>query len=460
MLDAQCRLAQSVVALKLKEKPSGKKADESPIVVRDISNWSDDDENLQKRSAYIEGEPFTPVDEGSIGSDKAEDPKPDTRVDVGAFFENDRCNKVVYQYPDEFSMKRKMEEEEEREERKDFVGHCLWADILVPIEVKIDLQNSAFYFDDNPSKFLRTDDDDQDHEGLGQVGEHVRQIFRHQHRVHLYAVCVFRDRARLLYFERQGALVSEPFTYGTRKHLHLHTFFYRLAHMSREQLGLDPTVVPAKAEDVEAMLAYAPNAPTDYIEQQIYRALSIDPRQKDVSSSKNQWPAYELTMCGKRYIIARPIFTSPSLYGRCTRGYLAYDIEDKAVRFLKDSWRLDLDRVRPEHKVYERLQSKSVSFVATCVAHEDVPRSNRSPQCTTVHSLFLPPRPARRHYRLLLNEVGRPLTDFKDFAELTALMCYAIIGTLVTPLCTALYADLLAQHISKHGRTQASCIET
>ena len=366
MLDAQCRLAQSVVALKFQEKPSGKKADESPIVVRDISNWSAADENLQKRSADIEGEPFTPVDDGSIGSDKAEDPKPDTRVDVGVFFENDRRNKVVYQYPDEFSMKRKMEEEE-REERKDFVGHCSWADILVPIEVKIDLQNSAFYFDDNPSKFLRTDDDDQDHEGLGQVGEHVRQIFRHQHRVHLYAVCVFRDRARLLYFERQGALVSEPFTYGTREHLHLHTFFYRLAHMSREQLGLDPTVVPTKAEDVEAMLAYAPNAPTDYIERMIYHTLSWNPTAKKHTST--QWPAYKVTVGGRQYIIARPLFSSPSLFGRCTRGYLAYDVEARTTRFLKDCWRVNHGRMRPEHEVYTRLKNASVENVMRCNEH-------------------------------------------------------------------------------------------
>ncbi|RPD52347.1 hypothetical protein L227DRAFT_514951, partial [Lentinus tigrinus ALCF2SS1-6] len=227
------------------------------------------------------------------------------------------------------------------------------------------------------------------------------------------------------YFDRQGALVSEPFTYGTRENLTLHTFFYRLAHMSREQLGFDPTVIPADPEDVKAMLAYAPDAPTDYIEQQIYRTLSVDPKRPEVRTS-TQWPAYELTMCGKRYIIARPTFASAALYGRCTQGYLAYDIEDNAVRFLKDSWRLDLDRVRPEHKAYERLHSEKVPHIATCLAHEDVPASNGSWQSTTVNSYFDPSRPSRGHYRLLIKEVCRSLTDFLDFGELTALMCYAI----------------------------------
>ncbi|RDX51396.1 hypothetical protein OH76DRAFT_1481666 [Lentinus brumalis] len=119
---------------------------------------------------------------------------------------------------------------------------------------------------------------------------------------------------------------------------------------------------------------------------------------------------------------------SPALYGRCTRGFLAYDITGKALRFLKDVWRLDLERVQPEHKVYERLHSKDVGYIATCLAHEDVPSSNGDWQRTTVHSLLTPPRPARGHYRLLIEEVCRPLTDFKDFAELTALMCFAIIA--------------------------------
>ena len=436
MSDAQCRLAQSVIALKdkpsgkgkksKKSKKSSKKADESPIVVRDIGNWSVRDENSRPPSNNAEEEPSTPMDDEGVGSDPVEDPKTDTRVDVGVFFENDRFNRVVYKSPDEFMKKSKMKEGD-RKERKDFVGHCSWADILVPIEVKIDIKNSPFYFDDDPAKFLRTDND-HGREGLGQLGEYVGQVFGHQHRVHLYAVYVFKDRARLLYFERQGALVSEPFTYGTRKNLHLHTFFYRLAHMSREQLGLDPTVVPAKTEDVEAMLAYAPNAPTEYIEQQIYRALSTNSKDKKDGSNSSQWPAYQLTMCGRRYIIARPTFASPALYGRCTRGYLAYDIVGKAIRFLKDSWRLDLDRIRPEHEVYERLRSKGVSYIATCLAHEDVP-SNGTCQCTTVHLYFdQAPRPRRRHYRLLLKEVCRPLTDFADFGELTAFMCCAIIG--------------------------------
>ncbi|RPD73042.1 hypothetical protein L226DRAFT_465921 [Lentinus tigrinus ALCF2SS1-7] len=323
-------------------------------------------------------------------------------------------------------------------QRKDWVGNCSWADAIIPIEVKIDLSRSAFYFDDDPKKFMRTDTD-EGREALGQIAEYMAQIFGHQHRKHLHAVYVYKNRARLLYFDRQGGVVSEPFDYGTREHLTLHTFFWRIAHMSREELGFDPTVVLASEDEKNKMRDFAASAPTEYLKRQIYHALSLDPDdpRKSISS---QWPAYKLTMCGRRYIIGRPTFASPALYGRCTRGYLAFDLDvdgdgNGAVRFLKDSWRpdlerdswqLDLDRVRPEHKAYERLHSQKVPHIATYLAHEDVPASNGSWQRTTVNSFFDPPRPSRGHYRLLIKEVCRSLTDFLDFGELTALMCYAI----------------------------------
>ncbi|RPD73044.1 hypothetical protein L226DRAFT_572499 [Lentinus tigrinus ALCF2SS1-7] len=397
------RLIHSVTSLQQK----GEEEPRNSLVVREIASSISNN----------------PESDGASG-EFAEDGKTATCVDVGVFFDNDRFNGIISKSPEELGKKRKAYEMDV-EQREDFVGRFSWAEILVPIEVEVDVTKSTFYFDDDPTKFLRLDTED-DREAVGHIGEHVRQIFGYQHRVHVYAVCVCKDRARLLYFDRQGALVSEPFTYGTRKNLTLHTFFYRLSHMSREQLGFDPTVVPANPDDVKAMLAYASNAPTDHIKQQIYRTLSVDPKCPEVKTS-TQWPAYELAMCGKRYIIARPTFASPALYGRCTRGYLAYDIEGRAVRFLKDSWRPDLERVQPEHEVYERLKARGVTEnVLTCLGYENVPNSDGSWQLTRTHKLINPSRAAHGHYRILFEQVCRPLIDFTDFKELTMLICDAI----------------------------------
>ncbi|TFK92770.1 hypothetical protein K466DRAFT_195010 [Polyporus arcularius HHB13444] len=445
---AICRLANSVTSCKKPTPPNGKKdkSDNSgdyPLVTLDISNWSpkapgnnadaaadsgDADGSGEAGEADKVGEADKALDPDEDPSDPDADLKTATRVDVGVFFKNDRFKDVVSIPPEDFMKKSRIRSKEDKEERKNYVGRCSWADVVVPIEVKINTQKSAFYFEDDPTKFLRTDSNDG-REALGQLGEYIGQVFGHQHRVHLYAVYVYKDRARLLYFERQGALVSEPFKYGTRKDLTLHTFFWRLANMSREQLGFDPTVTPADADVVAKMREYAPHAPTDYIEQQIYRALSVDPKQPNVSTS-SQWPPYELKMCGRRYLIARPTFASPALYGRCTRGYLAYDIDgEDGVRFIKDSWRLDLKRVQPEHEVYERLEREGVTHgVVTCLGHEDVPNPDGSRQLTRIHQLISPSRPARVHYRLLIRQVCRPLTDFADFEELTNIICEALIA--------------------------------
>ncbi|KAI0701129.1 hypothetical protein C8T65DRAFT_656797, partial [Cerioporus squamosus] len=283
----------------------------------------------------------------------------------------------------------------------------------------------AFTFDDEREHHL--DKTDYGTEALDTFVKHVGQLFARYHRTHVYALYVFRHQARILYFDRAYTLVSEPFNYGTRSDITLHTFFWRITSMSPEELGFDPTVELAKDEHVQAMLNYAPDAPTDYIQQQIYHALSMDPDDLASGPISTQWPPCQLTMCGKRYIIGRPTFASPALYGRCTRGYLAYDIDDNEVRFIKESWRLDLERMQPEHEVYERLKRQGVTEgVLTCLGYENVPNPDGSWQLTRTHGIINSSRAARGHYRLLIKEVCRPLTDFADFEELTMLVVDAL----------------------------------
>ncbi|RPD73043.1 hypothetical protein L226DRAFT_572498, partial [Lentinus tigrinus ALCF2SS1-7] len=309
--------------------------------------------------------------------------------------------------------------------RTKWLGHTPWANLVSPIEVEVEDYKCAFTFYGEPKHrrlLNRTGN-----RSLERLLKHVGQLFIRHHRTHVYSLYVFCHQARILYFDRAYTLVSESFEYGTSQETALHAFFWRIAHMSREQLGFDPTVVPAHPHDVKAMLEYGPEAPTNYIERQLYRALSRDPDEPGTGPVSTRWPPYQLTMCGRRYIIGRPTFASPTLYGRCTRGYLAYDIEGKAVRFLKDSWRPDLERVQPEHKVYERLKANGVTEnVLTCLGYENVPDSDGSWQLTRTHELISSTRPARGHYRILFEQVCRPLIDFTDFGELTERICEAI----------------------------------
>ncbi|KAA1473551.1 hypothetical protein DENSPDRAFT_802761 [Dentipellis sp. KUC8613] len=307
----------------------------------------------------------------------------------------------------------------DKDVRTGFVGHCSWADLVVPIEVEVDRSYSAFTFSDKRDHLLIDTKRGRNSQEL--LLHHVGQVFTHQHRTHVYALYVFRHQARILYFDRAGCIVSEPFQYDNGTYTPLHRFFWRLAHMSNEERGYDHSAVLASEDEVKKMVEYARDPPTEYIGGQIYRALSWDSEKGAPRST--QWPVYKVTMGSRRLLIARPIASSHSLYGRCTRGYIAYDPKARTVSFLKDCWRADHPRAVAEHEVYKRLAAHGVSNIATCEGSEDVLDSRGRWQVTKAHGAGdNKSRLAFGHYRILLREVCRPLIDFKDFRELASLL--------------------------------------
>ncbi|KAA1476355.1 hypothetical protein DENSPDRAFT_932995 [Dentipellis sp. KUC8613] len=352
-----------------------------------------------------------------------EEGKRGTRPDGGVYLVNERTEHCVAISDATFQKESKISDAD-KTVRTGFVGHCSWADLIVPIEIKVERSHSAFTFTDKCEKFLL--ESDEGTEALGQILEYVGQVFTHQHRMHVFALYVFRFQARILYFDRSGCIVSEPFEYGTGTDTPLHRFFWRLAHMSTEQRGYDCSAELASEEEVQGMLDYASDgAPTEYIKQQIYHALTWDLGVGKPRST--QWPAYRVRVDGRTLLIARPMASSQSLHGRCTRGYLAFDPQEKSVSFMKDFWRPDVERIQPEHEVYDRLASFHVSNIATCIAHEDVRDSQDRWQVTRTQDTVDPgPRLRRGHYRMMLREVCRPLIDFKDFRELASLLCDAM----------------------------------
>ncbi|KAA1473560.1 hypothetical protein DENSPDRAFT_882141 [Dentipellis sp. KUC8613] len=311
----------------------------------------------------------------------------------------------------------------DKDVRTGSVGHCSWADLVVPIEVEVDRSYSAFTFSDKQDPLLI--DTKRGRNSLDLLLHHVGHVFTHQHRTHVYVLYVFRHQARILYFDRAGCIVSEPFQYDNGTYTPLHRFFWRLAHMSDEERGYDHSAVLASEKEVKKMVEYARDAPTEYIGEQIYRALSWDSEKGAPRST--QWPVYKVTMGSRSLLIARPIASSHSLYGRCTRGYIAYDPEERTVSFLKDCWRADHPRAIAEHEVYKRLAAHGVSNIATCEGSEDVLDSRGRWQVTKAHSAVgSKSRIAFGHYRILLREICRPLIDFKDFRELASLLYDAV----------------------------------
>ena len=410
----QCKLAKSIFKKALESGAS-------KMHIRDVSNWQ--------------------VAEGGKSSKKA------TRCDSAVFFDDTRYEEFVYMSPGEF-----LETTTARvsaDLRKDYVGHCSFADMVVPIEAKARHNHCAFEFD-HPSRHVTREHADGGMVALGQIGQYIGTIFGRQHRTHVLSVYVYRNKARLVYTDRDACVVSTPFAYaqpfGDPQSKALQTFFWRIAHASREQLGYDSSVEPATKVEFEAMLAYARSLPrSSYAYTQLCYALCINVDAGDSGPDPRrtctQWPLQRVTrQDGSHVFIGRPRFASSALFGRCTRGFVAYDPrEDGALYFMKDLWRVDHPEIEPEHEIYEQLHANDVTNIPTCLGGEDVgsdtargwQRSRTLDIQVLLGSAGIDKEPqlrARGHYRIFFKEVLLPVTDFANFQELVLFLADALYG--------------------------------
>ncbi|KAI0737305.1 hypothetical protein C8Q80DRAFT_327437 [Daedaleopsis nitida] len=237
------------------------------------------------------------------------------------------------------------------------------------------------------------------------------KTFKHQHRVFSFAIYVFRDMCRLLRYDHSGIIVSEYFRWTSRDSA-LHTFLWKIAHTKRDGLGYDPTATPASQEERAKFAAMAlsnslPQEVRTYIAQAtmnsapVYKVLVTTAPPTDdealpvgvpvpvpvtgnkslsdvLASNVPEADAGPRTHGPPRYrthtfLIGDPLFAAEALVGRCTKGYVAYRLdEDVPVEdrlcFLKDCWRPYVaGRTRPEHLVYECLHSHAVQYIATLI---------------------------------------------------------------------------------------------
>ena len=320
-----------------------------------------------------------------------------------------------------------------------------------------------------------------------QLTANMAKLFTHQHRLFAYRFYVQWKWAWLLRFDRSGVLISEPFDWTETTSL-LHDFVWKVAHMTLEELGYDPTVQVASNSENDLLRSKLgdelKSLPTKVQQYVLNAFLSTAPRRhegttlnagdstnlKTVAKVKSAVPLdeiliYKLTVTSsnppsdealpdlppappapssttpsvssasasveREFLVGRPYFAMSSLFGRCTRGYIAFDLETKTFCFLKDSWRpLAPGRSHPEHLMYERLHNYKVPHIASLICGGDVGGSRA--QVTTVQD-YIPAEKkiiARVHYRIVIEEIGVPITEFQNFAELAVVFGHTLIGTI------------------------------
>ena len=252
-----------------------------------------------------------------------------------------------------------------------------------------------------------------------QLISHAAAVFSQQHRLHLFSVLIHDHYARFARWDRSGCIISEQFDFHERPEL-LAYFFWCYAKLSPMERGFDPTVQPATSAE-ERLLRVALSQYEKECEAQRRRNVIA---LKKSEGSEQPWPAYkvEVDVNGKPHelVIGRPFWNSDSPYGRATRGYVAYDMAEKKLVFLKDSWRTDGARILPEGVMYAKLKKHNVPFLPDVLAAGDVKFNNKIQKTVTQNYTNKPFPPGWRspcsrldtliHYRVV-QELAYPLVS-------------------------------------------------
>jgi hypothetical protein len=277
----------------------------------------------------------------------------------------------------------------------------------------------------------------------GQITAYAAAQLGSQFRTCVYSILIVRDCARLIRWDRTGAVVSAAIKYD--EYSHLLDFFRRYYEAPEDIRGVDTTVgVPSKRE---AKLA------------------------RECLELKKDEALVKITVPGEtgetHYVTRVPTAGPYTPPGRATRGFVAYDIGRKRKVFLKDTWRVDLPDIKQEGETYKLLWDAGVRNIAACSAAADIPN-----HCTRTHTFekkswackvmieLIP----HQHYRLVLDVVGQSLTDFSSSFEMLGSVRDALIcKSVMNPPCEY-YSLLLSQVIKMHSRlgfcTAISVLET
>ncbi|CCM06472.1 uncharacterized protein FIBRA_08739 [Fibroporia radiculosa] len=334
-----------------------------------------------------------------------------------------------------------------------------WAWSLLPIELKSD-EHRERPFQFSVKGFHRSTKSSDPAVGLGQISEYAWNVMRWQHRQFCFMLVVCGRFARIIRWDRAGGLVSSSFNFVDDPTI-LQNFLYRFGHMSREERGYDPTVTLARQEYIDEMYSCQKELST-YQQQRFAKAFPKE-------TERGQWPIYEVCMrkedvvtpstinCDEvkksasrlgddsasggpsegqederakylRFLIGKATFISSSPTGRATKGFVAFDMHLRRLVFLKDVWRVT--NVPTELEVYERLWKHEVSNILTPICGGDVGGSRSpgspSPQTTRTQE-FVKKQSARVHFRLIVYQVCKPLTEYSDSRELVCILLDAIL---------------------------------
>ena len=210
--------------------------------------------------------------------------------------------------------------------------------------------------------------------------------------------------------------VTHSFDYIQQPDILAH-FFWRYAHLNHSQRGYNTSISQASLEDLQQI-------------QHIEKRLRIDnPAHCEfciITVLDHDDPKVETP-----FIISfLPKYTARSPFGQATRLMLAFSMKTREVVFLKDYWRVNVDGMMKEGKIYALLESKSVPNIApfgkghNVCDHMSLTHTLRDEKwaCWSRVMVLL------RQYRMSLDVVVRHLILFKCSREFVSAIANTMMG--------------------------------
>lgn len=187
-----------------------------------------------------------------------------------------------------------------KDPRKPYRARMSYAWVELVIEVKYSHLDGGFSFDKD---LLR--DSIKGKKARAQLIRYATQIMHHQHRMHLYMVCMTRSHARLLRWDRAGVLVSESIDLAAHPE-QLLDFIHRFAQMTPEQRGRDPTAILVEEDSGEFRRFKKFKAATDWARK----------CHKEIFADTTDFPIYKVSLsvasCEHNVLIACRIDPLPA----------------------------------------------------------------------------------------------------------------------------------------------------
>ena len=231
---------------------------------------------------------------------------------------------------------------------------------------------------------------------FGQMTICVAAQMAQQLRPSVFSVVLCGDHARLVRWDRSGAIFTSRFDHKTSGHLE--RFFTSYGSLGDRSRGVDTSTTLLDDDDQRVKAA-----------------------KEGIGFMSPQGPQprfYEFWLGPDRTVVGySPKSSTSSLFGRASQPFIVWDSAAQKKRFLKDTWRIDLPEMVMEGKTYELLESKSVPNIPSVVWHGDVDEQQTltSRLCidpTDTYAML--PLTPHKHYRLMIDKVGRPCTEYDN----------------------------------------------